>query len=110
MIKLREMEWADIKKKSFRDILFQNFIINAKKNYDLRDSQVKCLYNVINLGLILKSIKNSDITYKEGEIKEIKGIVFTKGRYEVLLDIYAGLDEESVKTVDKKTAKLLSTL
>lgn len=108
--KLREMDWGEIKKKSFRDILFQNFIINAKKTYDLKDYQLKCLYNVINLGIILKSIKNSDITYENGEITEIKGITFTKGKYEILLDIYAGLDDETAKTIDKKSSKLLSTL
>lgn len=110
LLKLREMDWAEIKKKSFRDILFQNFIIKAKKIYELRENQVKCIYNVINLGLILKSIKNSDISYSNGEITEIKGITFSKGKYDVLLDIYSGLDEEASKTIDKKTSKMLSNL
>jgi hypothetical protein len=110
LVKLREMEWGEIKKKSFRDILFQNFVINAKNKYELKDYQVKCLYNVINLGIILKSIKNSDILYTNGEIVEIKGINFSKNKYDISLDIYSGLDEETIKSVDKKSSKLLSNL
>jgi hypothetical protein len=107
---LKNTEWNDIKKKSTKDILFQNFLIDAKKRYELRDSQLKCLYNSINLGLMLKSIKNTDIIYKNGEIQEIKGFVFSKGKYRIEVDIYSGLDDEVSKVVEKKEEKFLRNL
>jgi hypothetical protein len=107
---IKNVDWNDIKKKSIKDILFQNYIINVKKKYSLRDSQVKCLYNTINLGLMLKSIKNSDIVYANGEIQEIKGISFYHERYKIDLDIYSGLDEEVGKVVGKKEEKFLRNL
>lgn len=107
---IKNTDWSDIKKKSLKDILFQNFLINAKKTYELSDYQLKKIYNSINLGLMLKSIKNSDIVYENGEIKEIKGIVFYKGKYSIDIDIYAGLDEDVSKTVEKKDRKLLRYL
>ena len=107
---IKNTEWNDIKKKSTKDILFQNFLIDVKKKYELRDSQLKCLYNSINLGLMLKSIKNTDIVYKNGEIQEIKGFFFTKGKYRIDLDIYAGLDEEVSKVVEKREEKFLRNL
>lgn len=107
---IKNTDWSDIKKKSLKDILFQNFLINAKKTYELSDYQLKKIYNSINLGLMLKSIKNSDILYENGEIKEIKGIVFYKGKYNIDIDIYSGLDEEVSKTVEKKDRKLLRYL
>jgi len=107
---LKNTEWNDIKKKSTKDILFQNFLIDAKKRYELRDSQLKCLYNSINLGLMLKSIKNTDIIYKNGEIQEIKGFVFAKGKYRIEVDIYSGLDDEVSKVVEKKEEKFLRNL
>ena len=107
---LKNTEWNDIKKKSTKDILFQNFLIDAKKKYELRDSQLKCLYNSINLGLMLKSIKNTDIIYKNGEIQEIKGFVFSKGKYRIEVDIYSGLDDEVSKVVEKKEEKFLRNL
>lgn len=107
---LKNTEWNDIKKKSTKDILFQNFLIDAKKKYELRDSQLKCLYNSINLGLMLKSIKNTDIIYKNGEIQEIKGFVFSKGKYRIDVDIYSGLDDEVSKVIEKKEEKFLRNL
>lgn len=107
---IKNTDWSEIKKKSLKDILFQNFLINAKKTYELSDYQLKKIYNSINLGLMLKSIKNSDILYENGEIKEIKGIVFYKGKYNIDIDIYSGLDEEVSKTVEKKDRKLLRYL
>lgn len=107
---LKNMEWENIKKKSLKDILFQNYLIHIKETYDLRDAQIKKLYNLINLGLMLKSIKNSDIIYENGKIKDIKGIVFTKGKYKIELDIYSGLDDEITKSIEKKEEKLLRNL
>lgn len=107
---LRNMEWSEIKKKSLKDVLFQNFLIKMKNTYELKDPQVKKLYKTINLGLMLKSIKNSDIVYTDGEIQEIRGFSFSRGRYRVDLDIYSGLEEEVGKSVEKKDAKLLRYL
>lgn len=107
---IKNVEWSCIKKKSIRDILFQNFLINMKNIHHLTDSQIKKIYNFINLGLMLKSIKNSDITYEDGEIKNITGIDFFKNKYILDIDIYSGLDDDCSKIYNKKDKKLLSTL
>lgn len=107
---LKNLEWCNIKKKSVKDIMFQNYLINMKKVYSLRDSQIKKIYNFINLGIMLKSIKNSDIVYESGEIKEIIGISFVKGKYSLDMDIYSGLDEEVGKPTNKKGQKRLRDL
>ncbi len=107
---IKNTDWVEIKKKSLKDILFQNFLIKAKKKYELSDYQLKKIYNSINLGLMLKSIKNTDIIYDNGEIKEIKGIVFSKGKYRIDIDIYSGLDEEVSKSIEKKDRKLFRYL
>lgn len=107
---MRRTEWVEIKKKSLKDILFQNFVIRMKSEFELKDSQVKKLYNTINLGLMLKSIKNSDIVYENGEIRELRGFHFSKGRYRVSMDLYSGLEDDSSKSVEKKDVKLLRCL
>ena len=58
----------------------------------------------------LKSLKNTDIMYKNGEIQEIKGFHFSKNRYRVDLDIYSGLEEEGGKSVEKRDARKLRYL
>ena len=92
---LRNYDWNSIKKKSIKDMLFQNYLIEMKKKYNLKSIQIKKIYNFINLGLLLKHIKNSDITYNNGKIEDIKCITFShstnpqnpNGKYKCNLDI-----------------------
>jgi hypothetical protein len=113
----RSVEWSAIKKKSFKDVLVQNFLIDMKIKYLLADIQIKKLYNFLNLGLMLKSIKNIDIVYSNGEINSIEGIHFYEpsgnskyGKYTVNIDIYSGLEDESCSKVLKKGKKLFKDL
>ena len=63
-----------------------------KSDFELKNVQIKKLYNLINLCLIIKSITNQDIEYIDGEIKNIKGITFYKNKYKVDIDIYKNID------------------
>lgn len=90
--KLRTCSWNEIKKKGTKDILIQNFLIKKKLEYGLKSSQIKKLYNLINLCMILKSISNVDIDYSDGEIQTINGITFSKNKYKVEIDIYKNID------------------
>ena len=58
----------------------------------LKKKVQKILYNVINLCIVLKSLINSDITYKDGEILNVNGITFSNGKYKVDIDIYKNID------------------
>jgi len=90
--KIRTCSWNEIKKKGTKDILFQNYLIQKKQEYELKSIQIKKLYNLINLCVILKSISNADIDYQDGEIRNINGISFSKGKYKVDIDIYKNID------------------
>ena len=90
--KIKTCTWNEIKKKGTKDILLQNFLIEMKYRFELRITQIRKLYNLINLCMFLKSISASDIEYIDGEIKNINGIVFSKGKYKVDIDIYKNID------------------
>jgi hypothetical protein len=90
--KLNSCSWNEIKKKNIKYILIQNFLIKMKYSFELKNSQIKKLYNLINLCLIIKSITNNDIEYIDGEIKNINGITFSKNNYKVDIDIYKNID------------------
>lgn len=108
---LKNQDWTSLKKKSYKDIVFQNFLIEMKKKWKLNINQIKKIHNFINLGLMLKSIKNTDIIYENGKITEIIGITFTEGKYEIDIDIYSGLDDDpSLKNNCKKEQKYLKLL
>jgi len=63
-----------------------------KSQFELKNIQIKKLYNVMNLCIILKSISSSDIHYENGKILYINGITFSKGKYKVDIDIYKNID------------------
>jgi hypothetical protein len=90
--KINSCSWNEIKKKGTKDILIQNYLIKMKKMFDLKNVQIKKLYNLINLCIIIKSITNQDIDYFDGEIKSIRGITFSKNKYKVDIDIYKNID------------------
>jgi hypothetical protein len=57
------MEWDDIKKKTLKNILIENYVISMKNKYSLSNKQMKKLFCIIMIGLYFKQIKNKDITY-----------------------------------------------
>jgi hypothetical protein len=109
---IKNIEWANIKKKSLKDTLFQNFLISSKKKYNLKDSQIKKVYNFINLGIMLKTIKPSDINYKNGEILSINGISFSENSFSLNFDIYEGIPDnvEEELYLDENEKKFLKDL
>lgn len=105
----KNTEWGSIKKKSIKENFIQDYLIESKRKNDLSDNQIKKLYNLINLGIMLKTIKNNDIIYEDGKIINIKGISFSKNKYTFNIDIYSSL-EESKNLIDIKKKKTLKTL
>ena len=80
-------KWSSIKKKSTKDSLIENFIIEKKKIYDLSEKQVKTLQKQINLGLIFKTISHKDIILKNGRIEKINDLDFFKKDFKFNRDL-----------------------
>ena len=78
---------SSIKKKSTKDSLIENFIIEKKKIYDLSEKQVKTLQKQINLGLIFKTISHKDIILKNGRIEKINDLDFFKKDFKFNRDL-----------------------
>lgn len=102
-------EWSEIRKKNLKDLMFQNFLIRMKYEFELRDSQVKKLYSFINFCLLLKTMTNQSVLYKDGRIESIEGITFSKGKYHIDLELYALEDTTPSKKQDDNL-KLLGNL
>lgn len=80
-------KWSSIKKKSTKDSLIENFIIEKKKINDLSEKQVKILQKQINLGLIFKTISHKDIILKDGRIDKINDLDFYKKEFKINRDL-----------------------
>jgi hypothetical protein len=100
---IKNSNWTSIKKKSIKDNIIENFIIDMKNTYNLSLSVCKELNSVIQLGLIFKTITHKDIVYEDGKIKSISGILFKDNAFELRKDLFE-YDSVSVyeKTTDEK--------
>ena len=70
--------WETIKKKNLKNLYIENFIINMKRKYSLSLDEVNRMSSKIFTAITFKIIKGSDIVFKEGEIKSIRGLTFLK--------------------------------
>lgn len=69
-------KFSMIKKKSIRELMITNFVIDMQKKYKLKWSEARNLLNIIQMGFIEKTISSNDVIFKDGKIKKIKGITY----------------------------------
>ena len=98
--------WKDIKKKNIKDLLFEMYVIDMKKKYNLSDKISKYLFSIICIALMLKSITNKDIVYENGKIVSINGITFENGNFKFDRNVYLNSDTINVDTIEE--CKLMS--
>ena len=66
--------WSKIKKKSMKENLIQDYVIDSQKKYSLDDDQAKMLYFYVSVGCVFKLFNSDDIILREGSIQSINGI------------------------------------
>ena len=98
---IKNSNWTSIKKKSIKDNIIENFIIEMKNKYSLSLSTCKELNSVIQLGLIFKSITPKDILYEDGKITNIAGLEFKQSHFTVTKDLF----EYDTGSIDKNQSE-----
>ena len=100
-----------IKKKSLRDIIIQNYLIENKKKYSLTEYQIKKVYNFINIAFVLKILNKDDVISDEfGNIKNINYISFDKNKAILEFDIFNNFLTENESSKIKIKKKYLKKL
>ena len=97
-------KWAEIKKKSIRYLLVENYVLKLKNNYKLTHKQTKLLLSNIMIGFQFKLLSNQDVEYdyKHYEIVEIKGVVIKDRSIGVKSFCHTLFEEtEPVATIEK---------
>lgn len=74
-----EDTWNRIKKKSLKENLIQDYVIECEKIYDLPKDQTQKLYFYISVGLVFKVFTAADIHMKGGAISSVDGIDLEDG-------------------------------
>src|SRR3990167_6486747 len=74
-IKESRQDWASIRRKNIKDVMYEKYVIDMKEKYSLNIKQCKNL-----LSIIFKTITSKDITYSDNKIQDIHGIDFSQGK------------------------------
>lgn len=76
-----ECDWNSIRKKSDKDMLLEQYVIDMKHEYNLTYEQARMLLSIINIAITFKVITNGDVNYSNMKIHSIDGITFSPGNY-----------------------------
>jgi hypothetical protein len=71
-------KWSKIKKKNIREFLMHNFLVEIKKKYNIKKSDIINLKKTIIVGMMFKTISADDIIIENGKIVNINNIRFDK--------------------------------
>ena len=87
-IKLETKNWDNIKKKYFKDMLIEKYVIDMRAKYNLNIKQTKNLLSLIYICFLFKVIKKEDIIYKDNKICDIKNIIISRKEVKTRTNIY----------------------
>lgn len=71
-------KFSSIKKKSVKEMLIINFVVEMKNKYSLSWNEARELKILINIGFIDKTLNSAGVVLENGRIKEIEGIEYVK--------------------------------
>lgn len=94
--------WSKIKRKTIKDNLIQDYILQHKNMYNLSMEEVRKLYFYISVGCTFKLFSPTDIILKGGYIHTIDGIEYENGS----VIINRKFEEPSIKKQSGKTIYL----
>lgn len=108
--------WSSIKKKTTKDLLVELYVTRMQIEHNLNIVQTRYLHSVILNALTFKTLNSNDIVYKDGVIKEIKGIDFVNEQV-VLLKNFHRIDTNfgvvlpsNTKTMQENWEKFIENL
>ena len=83
--------WSSIRKKSLKDLILKNFIIEVKHKYNFDDATMNKLNKDLMVGLNFKIINDKNIVIKDNKIVEISGLTLNTNNYRWSSDIFNSL-------------------
>lgn len=105
--------WGLIRKKSIKEFIIINYIIDMKNKYSLSNEIVKSLKSFIFIGLMFHTIQSKDIEYVDGKILSIQNIEYEMGRIIYIKNIFnaqSNPDSSQTSSGNKKSFRDLWAL
>lgn len=77
MDSLDDVEWKAISKsKLMKELLVSAYVEKLASAYELSPKECKTLFSLVNLGFQFKKICAEDVTFANGQIEDIKGLMY----------------------------------
>lgn len=73
-------EFKNIKPRNIKDQLIMSYASKLKIEYKLTNAEFSNLLSTIQLGFQFKALSSKNVDYKDGEIKNIEGLEFSKSK------------------------------
>jgi len=93
-----DKEWRFIKIKKIKQDLLLKFVVECKQKYNLSLDKTKKLLALVNIALLIKTLDSDDISYSDGKIHSIKGLIFENNDF-VFNEEYDGYQLASERLV-----------
>lgn len=97
--------WSSIRKKSIKDALIRNFVLEMKTNYNLNQEQTVRLHRLLQLGFLFNWIDNDNVVYENKEIMEIKNLFYDNETEQFELNFGTGNSDPTQTTPRTQTKK-----
>lgn len=91
-------DWSNIRKKNIKDIMYERYVIDMKREHNLSLNQCKKLLATVLVSIMFKTISAKDIDYSEGKIQSIAGIDFKDNEVIFSNSICSGCIQETQDT------------
>lgn len=101
-IKESRQTWTSIRKKSAKERLIEQYVIEMRKKHLLTIKQARYLLSIIFVAMMFKAITSKDIDYVDGKIQNINGIDFDKKHVILKRDIFEIQTTFAVQETDGK--------
>lgn len=100
-VKNNSLEFKDVKPKSLKESLINDYILLLSQKYNLSQIEIKSLESLIHLGFQFKTLDHSMVIYNGEKITSIKNIKYNRKDKCFLIDIPLSLKKQS-KTEKKE--------
>lgn len=94
--------WTSIRKKSIKDALIRNFVLELKELYSLDSTQTSQLKELLQIGFLFNWILPESVVYDDKKISEIKGLVYDESIKKFELDFDSNEKDNKKKKIKRE--------
>jgi hypothetical protein len=73
-------KWSSIRKLGIKNTIIHRYILDKKRQYNLKSKAVTTLISIVFIGFLLNTITTDSIIYENGIIEDINGITFKNSK------------------------------